>query len=260
MVPPFAPSFEARRGCARLSSTGRSPAPQRGLAIRVGIAAVSATIALLVPPVLLVDGVRVLANDWYVRHEYGKRGFPRDPYGLTREQRTGLALIGLHSIQPENRQGIDLLRAARLPDGSPAFNARELRHMTDVRGLIGALYLLHLAGLAAIAGLAAVLAFSRRARGLVPRALMRGALLTLVLAALTLLLTLTDFAVFSGGFHGLFFGGDSWRFADTDTLRRLYPDPFWSDTAMLLGLATVGQAAVLLAVAWLWTRKAKPSS
>jgi uncharacterized membrane protein len=53
---------------------------------------------------------------------------------------------------------------------------------------------------------------------------------------------------FLGGFHRVFFSGDSWRFADTETLRRLFPDAFWSDSALVLGGLVAGQAAVLLAV------------
>jgi len=53
---------------------------------------------------------------------------------------------------------------------------------------------------------------------------------------------------FLGGFHRVFFSGDSWRFADTETLRRLFPDAFWSDTALVLGGLVAAQAAVLLGV------------
>ena len=53
---------------------------------------------------------------------------------------------------------------------------------------------------------------------------------------------------FLTGFHtAFFFSGSTWRFADSDTLRRLYPDRFWEDTAVLLGAAAVAQALVLLA-------------
>jgi len=54
---------------------------------------------------------------------------------------------------------------------------------------------------------------------------------------------------FLTGFHTIFFfSGSSWRFADTDTLRRLYPDRFWEDTTVLLGAAAAVQALLALAV------------
>ena len=79
-----------------------------------------------------------------------------------------------------------------------------------------------------------------------PRALRRGALLTLGLAALVAVLVADRLPTFFTPFHPAFFGGSSWRFDDTDTLRRLYPDRFWIDTAIVLGALAVVQASALL--------------
>ena len=57
---------------------------------------------------------------------------------------------------------------------------------------------------------------------------------------------------FLGGFHRVFFSGDSWRFADDETLRRLFPDAFWSDTAIVLGALVAVQAGAIL----VWRRQA----
>ena len=78
----------------------------------------------------------MLATGTFVRFELGRDGFPPDRYGLTTEQRKALALVGLRSIQPGS-EGIVLLERATLPNGSPAFGARELAHMRDVRRLFG---------------------------------------------------------------------------------------------------------------------------
>ena len=212
----------------------------------------TATIALLVPPLLMVNGMRVLANDWFVRFEYGRDGFPRDPYGMSRAERTRLALIGLRSIEPRDREGIDLLRRARLPDGRPAFRSKELRHMADVRRIVGVLFPLQPVLVALLAALATA---DRSLRRLVARALQAGAALTLALAAVTGILVALDAVAFLDGFHTLFFEGESWRFAETDTLRRLYPDRFWSDTAILLGAGAAAQALVLAAAATVWRRR-----
>jgi integral membrane protein (TIGR01906 family) len=165
----------------------------------------------------------------------------------------------LHSIRPDNSEGIELLREARLPGGAPAFNARELRHMSNVRTLLGRVYVFELAALAAIAGLGLVLAFVPARRSLVPRALRLGALFTLGLAALVGLLSVVYWPAVSTPFHLTFFGESSWRFDDTDTLRRLYPDRFWSDTAIVLGALAVLQAVVLWLVARVWERRAQGS-
>jgi integral membrane protein (TIGR01906 family) len=218
-----------------------------------------AAIALTVPAILVVTGLRVVAEDSFVRFEYGRSGFPPDPYGLTKSERIELGLAGLHAILPQHENGLGLLREVRLPSGKPAFGSRELRHMGDVRARLGDAYLFQLLAVGAIAALALLLGFSGGARTLVPRALRAGALLTLGLAALVTVLVLTSYDTFFTPFHRLFFTGDSWRFAETDTLRRLYPDVFWRDTAIAVGALSVVQALLLAFAAGVWTRKAGAS-
>ncbi len=89
-----------------------------------------------------------------------------------------------------------------------------------------------------------------------PVALARGAILTVALAVVVAIAAATSYDRFESVFHGLFFDGDTWRFEETDTLRRLYPDRFWLDTAIALGLVAVVQAAVLYPVARMWARRA----
>lgn len=208
----------------------------------------SAAVALLVPALLLVAGVRLVAADWYVRFLYERGGVPPDRYGLSDAQRVELALLGLHAILPGDEPGIEGLRRARLPGGAPAFDARELRHMADVRALVGRAFRFQVAAGAAVVALALLTAPVRRLRPAVPRGLRLGAWLTIALAALVGALSLLSWDSFSTPFHAVFFAGDSWRFADGDTLRRLYPDQFWVDTALALGLLAVAQALILLAL------------
>ena len=73
-----------------------------------------------------------------------------------RPERRRLALTGLHSILPGG-DGIALLERATLPDGSTAFDSRELRHMRDVRSRLGAAYTAQLVALVAILALAIAL-------------------------------------------------------------------------------------------------------
>ena len=44
---------------------------------------------------------------------------------------------------------------------------------------------------------------------------------------------------FFSGFHALFFEGDSWLFAYSDTLIRLFPIRFWQDTFLFAALIAV---------------------
>jgi integral membrane protein (TIGR01906 family) len=220
---------------------------------------VVAAIALTVTPIFVVNSFRLLATDTFVRHEIDRGGFPPDRYGLTTPQRQGLALIGLHSILPGG-DGIALLERATLPGGSAAFDTRELRHMRDVRSLLGAAFTAQLVALIAILALAIGLHRSRRWRSVVPWGLLLGSLLTIGIAVLAVPVILLGFDGFFLRFHEVFFNGDTWRFSETDTLLRIYPETFWQDTAKLAAAIVVAQAIVVgLAAGW-WIRRIRPVS
>ena len=212
-------------------------------------------VAVVVPPTLIANAMRLLATDGFVRWELGRDGFPPDRYGLTDEQREELALLGLRSIEAGS-EGVVLLERATLPDGSPAFDERELTHMEDVRRLFVPIQRGSLAVVLAIAVLALALARTRlRTAG--PRGLLAGALATLGTAVLLVPVILLGFDGFFTRFHEMFFEGDSWRFSTTDTLLRIYPERFWEDVSQLVAAITVGQALVLAPLAWWWLRAAK---
>jgi hypothetical protein len=198
---------------------------------------------------LIGNAVHVLAHGWFPRVELGR--LAPEPYGLTQAQRISLARTALDSIVPFGG-GERELREARLPSGRPAFGDRELRHMRDVRRYVLGLYLIHAIGILALVALASL----RRTRQLVRDGLAGGALVTLGIAAFVAVYVAVSPVSFLGGFHRFFFSGDSWRFAETDTLRRLFPDSFWSDTAVALGALVAVQAVVLLGVALYWRRQA----
>jgi uncharacterized membrane protein len=80
----------------------------------------------------------------------------------------------------------------------------------------------------------------------VPRGLEYGAALTLAIVAVVGVAVAVSADGFLTGFHTLFFEGESWRFRESDTLRRLYPDRFWSETTILLGLGAAVQAGIVL--------------
>ena len=201
-----------------------------------------AVIAVFVPLLLVGNAVHVLAHGWFPRIEYGR--LPAEPYGLTKGERTKLARQALDSIVPFGGGGREL-REARLPDGRPAFGDRERRHMRDVRRYVLGLYLINAIGLVVLAALA----IPRRTRQIVRDGLAAGAILTFGIAAFAGIYVAISPVGFLGGFHRVFFAGDSWRFAETDTLRRLFPDRFWSDTSIALGALVAVQALAILGLA-----------
>jgi len=221
--------------------------------VRVAAVALVVLIAVVVPPTLIANSLRALATETFTRRELGR--LEPDRYGLTDDQREALALTGLESIRPGS-DGIVLLERATLPDGSPAFNARELSHMRDVRSVFGVVLRGELAVIAVLAVLGVGLAWTRF-RTVVPGGLLAGSLATIGVAILAVPLILLGFDTFFTGFHEIFFEGDSWRFSNTDTLIRVYPERFWEDVSKLAAAMTVLQALVLAPLSWWWLRTAR---
>src|SRR5512139_3160722 len=141
-----------------------------------------ALIALTIPFLLVVANIRLVANPWFIRFEYNRADFPADPYGFTLAQRTPLAMAGLYSVVPEGA-GLIELEQARLPNGEPAFNAREIKHMRDVRVLMATVFPLALIIGSVLIILAIAFRQSLAYHAVVPQALRAGSILTLILLA-----------------------------------------------------------------------------
>ncbi len=211
-------------------------------------------ITLAIPFLLVVTSIRLVANPWFIDFEYSRPGFPADPYGFTTEQRMPLALAGLYSVAPEGA-GMILLEQAKLPNGEPAFNAREIKHMLDVRALMEKVFPAVLIGIGVLVVLALVFRRNAQWKDAMPAGLRNGAILTLVLLVGLSAYVLINFDAFFLQFHQLFFEGDTFLFRFDDTLIRLYPEQLWSDAAILIGVLTaVFAVAVLVGGVW-WLKK-----
>lgn len=207
-------------------------------------------VVLCVPLVILGNAVAIMLVPWIADLLYALPGFPDDPFWLTDRDRADLAEIGIRAIWPLGG-GPDLLREANFPDGRAAFTPREISHMEDVRALVRAAAVLWVA---AVALLAVAIAWLHRTggaagSGVIRRGLGWGGLLTFGLIGAAGLLMLIGFDTAFDGFHGIFFEGDSWKFDDVRTLRRLYPDAFWGIAAGALVVLALAQATALV----LWT-------
>ena len=213
-------------------------------------------IAITIPFLLVVGIIRLVANPWFIQVEYNRPGFPADVYGFTLTQRTPLAMAGLYSVVPEGA-GLILLEQAKLPNGEPAFNAREIKHMQDVRILMARVFPLALIIGAVLVVLAIVFRKSPTYRDAVPQGLRAGSILTLLLLAGLIAYILINFDAFFLQFHQLFFEGDSFAFRFDDTLIRLYPEQLWNDAAILIGVLTGVTSVVLIAASSWWLKREK---
>lgn len=216
-------------------------------------------VALTLPLILLISNVKLLTSDAFIHYEYNRAGFPADVavpeggYPLPKQERTRLAKIALRSVA--GAEGIRLLEQARFEQsGQPAFNEREIRHMDDVRVLMGwSSILFWLSQLLLLLALSWLL-HKRATRPQAARALWLGAFGALLLAGALIVLILLNFDFFFTKFHRLFFSGETWLFSSSDTLIRLFPAAFWSDAALIIGGLTALELVASGALAWRWER------
>ena len=212
----------------------------------------------LAAPLLLTAGsIRLAMTYEFLQFEYLRPDFPPDVYGFSTEDRLAYAPYGIDYLL--NGEDIDFLGDLRLPgekcwppdvEDCPMYQARALVHLVDAKRIVGTVFrLAFLLGISAalIAALAGHSADYRRA---VRRGLMAGSLLTLAAVAVIALLAVTAWDFYFDRFHELFFADGTWRFAFFDTLIRLYPERFWSDAAIAIGVLNTVAAIVILIVLW----------
>ena len=138
--------------------------------------------------------------------------------------------------------------------GVPVLNERERGHMRDVRGVFAAFY-----GLAVIGAGVLVAAFLL-ARGRAARARLwrRLGLAGRVIAVATVALGIAGVMFFDTAFevfHELFFPAGSFLFDPrTDRLVQLFPESFWVESTIGVGIVTV---ALAVGLAWLGGRRAE---
>lgn len=182
----------------------------------------------------------------YVRFEQERSGVHIEGYTPTDMDRIASSLLGdLFLWQGD----FDVTTAS----GAPVLNDRERAHMRDVRGAFAGFEILVLASVVALA-----FGFRRardaEARAATWRAVGRGArglvIGLVVVGAFAVLAFDAAFEVF----HRLFFSAGTYTFDPrTDHLVQLFPDQFWSDTTIAIGIVALG-AAIL--TAWQARRRA----
>ncbi len=215
----------------------------------VASAALTAIIAVCVPIVLIGATLRLILVPTFLEVEYRMPGFPADDYGFSLADRLHWASFGWRYLV--NSSGISYLADLQLDDGSSLFNPRELDHMRDVKTVVqGAFEALYVAlGVLVVLGIAA---WRANRLPLFRSGIRSGAWLTIVVAGLIgaivaagMFLSPDLFWEFFTAFHGLFFQGDSWLFAYSDSLIRLFPIRFWQDTFLIAAVVVLAVAAAL---------------
>lgn len=207
-------------------------------------------ITLMFPFLLVMLSVRLVMTPLFLQVVYNRPGFPEDFYGFTTQDRLQYAPGALDYLL--NGEDITYLSNMRFTNGESLYNARELRHMRDVKTVTQYAYLAAIiVGLLALAS-ALFLTSRSKTRPHLRRGLMYGALFALALVASIVIVAVVNWNVFFTGFHQLFFEGGSWRFEYSDTLIRLFPEQFWFEAALTIGGFTVIGAGLTFLLAGRW--------
>ena len=210
-------------------------------------------LVVIFPVLLVLISARIVMSESFLRFEYNRPGFPEDYYGMTQEQRLYFAPFAVAYLL--NGEGIDFLADLEFQDGESLFNARELRHMRDVKTVT------QIAFVAAVGSglLALVSAIYLRSGSpaALRKSLLQGSILTLGIVATIVIVAVLNWNYFFTLFHSLFFESGTWYFLYSDSLIRLFPEQFWFDAAVTIGVITVLGALVTLLAVWIAGRDVK---
>lgn len=206
-------------------------------------------IRILLPIALILSSVWIILQTTkvWVELEYRMPGFPQDPYGFTLADRLYWSKVDIDYLL--NDTGIEYFDAFQLDDGSAMHNERELRHMEDVKILIQLMWRYLGLGWILLVLCGGVLQ-RRQGWPKVGEVISTGARATLWLMIFLAVGLVAAFGVLFVGFHRIFFEGDTWLFAYSDTFIRLYPERFWRDTFALVAVVTL-----LVSGLFLWVPK-----
>lgn len=211
-------------------------------------------VTLGVPLLLILGSVRLAMTPQFLSFEYHRPDMHEDPYGFTLEDRLRWGPLGIEYLV--TGADISLLGDLRFENGNPLFSARELQHMVDVKTVTqGAFFVL--AAALIIVPLCALYLWRTDRRNQLMDALLRGAIFTLGGIVSVIFGAVVAWDMFFSLFHRLFFADGTWVFYTSDTLIRLYPEKFWFDTALIIGVAVIGGALAIVGLAWRsWRRHA----
>jgi integral membrane protein (TIGR01906 family) len=199
-------------------------------------------LVVIFPLLLVLISARIVMTETFLQFEYKRPGFPEDYYGMTQEQRLHYAPFAVAFLL--NSEGIDFLANLDFPNGEPLFNTRELRHMADVK-VVTQIAFTFAFGSGLLALVFAIYLRSRSPAAL-RKSLLQGSVLTLGIVATIIIVAILNWSYFFTLFHSIFFESGTWYFLYSDSLIRLFPEQFWFDAAIAIGVFTVVGALVTL--------------
>lgn len=206
----------------------------------------STLLPFLLTIIFMVTGVRLVMSNAFLYFEYTRNGFPADTYGFTSEDRLTYGPIGIQYLI--NREPLSFLQDARLPAEKcvftsanavtcPMFKQSELQHMADVQAVTNITFTTSVILIALCAIIIGWLWHARRPA--LKQALFTAGILTYAIVLFVVMFAVLAWDFFFDSFHNMFFEPGTWRFLYSDTLIRLYPEQFWFDAAVAVGLIMI---------------------
>lgn len=228
-----------------------------GVGIMRGLATVLFVIAL--PVVLVTTNVRFTANEGRI-HEYGF-----DKYnvatvsGLDREEITRAG----RELRRYFNNDEDTIRIIVTEGGREVslFNERETGHLRDVKNLFRLTFRAQEIGIVFIFTYVVGVFVWARERSLrrLAAETMAGALVTGTVILGLGVVALIGFEGAFEQFHFIAFDNDLWRLNPrTDRLIQMFPEGFWFDVSMLVGVMTMVEAGILALASGLYLGLTRP--
>ncbi len=197
----------------------------------------AAGVALATVFLVLGIGVAALFNPIFVAFEQGRAASTAWTGYTTEELRTAT-----DGILGDLYFGGDFDVTVR---GQPVLDPREQAHMRDVRGVFAGFFILVL--LSAV-GLG-VAGWRARRQAWFWRATRTGAIVLAAGVAVLGVVSLVAFDALFEVFHRIFFAGGTYLFDPrTERLVQLFPDQFWSETSIALGIVLLALAGAVIAI------------
>ena len=204
-------------------------------------------IAVLLPFIILMGGVRTLISFNYPGLQYGLIGFPEDTLGYTRAERTQLAEATMQYLNTE--QKISVLAGLKDSTGQTVYTPSEISHLQDVNKVIEVASIVWyvVCGLS-IAFLIWMMVTKSWAQ--IRHGFFWGAILTIVLMITVVVLMVLSFNTLFEKFHTIFFPQGNWTFSATSGLIRLFPLPLWVNAFILISVYALLVSILLVIIFW----------
>lgn len=208
---------------------------------------------LALPVAIVTSNIRVLANAPVVYDYSFDRYNAEDATGLSRADLDSTAAALRQYFNNNEKTFFHTVTEGGLP--ASVFNARETRHMEDVKVLI--VWVNRLQEMSVIFVLAYVVAFflwarDSNVRQLAMQALIGLAVGTLFVGGIAVVAAFGFDAAFTR-FHQLLFSNNLWQLdPQRDHLIQMFPQNFWRDITIVLGVMCAVEAALIGAVAGIY--------